>query len=246
MSEVNTGESGGNRDDAWLRPQSYETVIDDDASESSVFVFAIPKRSMQRFDPTQTFPQWLPDEYLFPHFFGDLIEPYLLSEPDVIQVDVGRLKSDDVQRHLWSLLDRPDRPDESASSSERRRFAEYLFQAPVVPFERSPLSAVSLHDIVRASGTAVGAYVGYAVVKDGAFMFLAVPAGMLICGSASGIAHGLEEGLRERVRSWLKPKATNRSGPAKKRAARSSGAGTAGKAPPQPGPTSGDSGTEDS
>ena len=89
-------------------------------------------------------------------------------------------------------------------------FAEHVTFANVIPFEHSPLSGEALARLLSArSGAGIG--VGVALMVAGGptpLLFLTVPAGMIICGSAKGIADGLEEGFRQKVRRLmgLRPK----------------------------------------
>jgi hypothetical protein len=74
---------------------------------------------------------------------------------------------------------------------------------------------LSLADIAtKASPTAVGVYIGYeAAGGHTPLLLLTVPAGMIICGAAGGLARGLEEGIREKIKKMLSAK---RSRPPKK------------------------------
>jgi len=81
--------------------------------------------------------------------------------------------------------------------------AEYfseLLREPVIVIEQSPPTLASLGDLLKQSsgGAAIGAYIGFQIVT-GPMLLIAVPAGMIICGAASGIAAGLQQWLRERI-----------------------------------------------
>jgi hypothetical protein len=79
-------------------------------------------------------------------------------------------------------------------------FATYVTNSRVVPFERSPISMESIVQIVKASGGAgIGATVGLLAGGGTPLMLVTVPAGIILCGAATGIASALEEGLRLRV-----------------------------------------------
>jgi hypothetical protein len=87
------------------------------------------------------------------------------------------------------------------------RFAEYVSMARIVPFENSPLGGDTLGEIItRASGVGLGAYVGFAVGGGSALVFILVPAGMILFGASAGLARGLEEGVRERVKRLVSGK----------------------------------------
>jgi len=91
--------------------------------------------------------------------------------------------------------------------SDAYLFAEHLAFSRVVPFEQSPLELDSIVNLVtNASGVSVGAYVGFVTVGVSPLLFLTVPAGMILCGAAAGVAKALEEGLQERLMSLLMDK----------------------------------------
>ena len=84
------------------------------------------------------------------------------------------------------------------------RFAEHVTMARILPFENSPLTGESLGEIItRASGVGLGAFVGFAVAGESAAVFVLVPAGMILFGTSAGLARGLEEGIRERVKRLI-------------------------------------------
>lgn len=74
-------------------------------------------------------------------------------------------------------------------------WARYLATEPLVPFESSPLSGQSVAQVAGASAGAVGASVGALVTGD-PILLVTVPAGIIICGAAAGIADGLRVGTR--------------------------------------------------
>jgi hypothetical protein len=85
------------------------------------------------------------------------------------------------------------------------RFAELVSFERKIPFEESPLSLESLANLATtASGAGVGVYLGFVVFGSSPLLFIAVPAGIVLCCVARGIGQGLEEGLRDRIRDWLK------------------------------------------
>lgn len=92
-----------------------------------------------------------------------------------------------------------------ANGPEVYKFAEYISMTAVFPFENSPLKAESIGSLLtKAGGYGAGAYIGFAVAGTTPLLFIAVPAGMIICGAAAGIAQGLEEGLRERISRFIR------------------------------------------
>ncbi len=84
-------------------------------------------------------------------------------------------------------------------------FAEYVTYANVVPVEHSPLSLDSLGNLLASrSGAAAGVGVGIMVAGGPTpLLLVTVPLGMIIVGSAKGIADGLEDGFRYRIRRLM-------------------------------------------
>jgi hypothetical protein len=100
----------------------------------------------------------------------------------------------------------PPKQEEKLSTEEQLHspileFAEYLALAPIVPFEESPLIGSSLGAIF-ATGSAVGTGTAIGFIVAGGptpLLALTVPAGIIICGAAVGVAEGLQAGLRHRL-----------------------------------------------
>jgi hypothetical protein len=82
-------------------------------------------------------------------------------------------------------------------------FAEYLTFARVVPFEQPSLSADSLGNILTAQGHGEAGYM-YHEETGTPLLAVAIPAGMMICGSAPGMIRALESGLRQRLMELVK------------------------------------------
>lgn len=75
----------------------------------------------------------------------------------------------------------------------------------MVIVENSPPEAVPFSMLLRSASTAVvGTYIGIRMAGSPALMLLTVPAGLLVIGSAMGVAKALEKGLNKRVRKLLK------------------------------------------
>ena len=83
-------------------------------------------------------------------------------------------------------------------------FAEYLTFARVVPFEWSSLSADSLGNVLTAQGHGEAGYMYHEETRT-PMLGVAIPAGMVICGSGPGMIRALESGLRQH--SWSSRKA---------------------------------------
>lgn len=86
-------------------------------------------------------------------------------------------------------------------------FATYLFEQPLIPFRRSPISGESLAQLVgRVSGAGTGGFIGaYAGIDHGLLVLLTAPGGMIVGGAAMGVATALEAGLHDRVLRLIRP-----------------------------------------
>ncbi|HEU4848458.1 MAG TPA: hypothetical protein VFT03_09675, partial [Rubrobacteraceae bacterium] len=82
-------------------------------------------------------------------------------------------------------------------------FAEYLTFDRVVPFEWPSLAADSLGNILTAQGQGEAGYM-YHEETATPVLGIAIPAGMVICGSTSGMLRSLESGLRQRLIQLVK------------------------------------------
>jgi hypothetical protein len=205
--------------------QMYETTIRDNKSHKSVFFCTVPARSLPLIildRGTQGERELTTDEIvmdilelrpLFPisntqaqramALLLDLSKTPLLTTRGI---EFGR-------RTLQKLLD-----DSSLGiTPDRVEFTRYLVESNVVPFEASPLGGVSIEQLLmKASQVGFGGYIGFVVAGNSPLLLIAVPAGMVICGAASGLAHGLEEGLRTRIKKLISdPRAPRRRSPPK-------------------------------
>jgi hypothetical protein len=80
------------------------------------------------------------------------------------------------------------------------------FLTPTVVVEQSPPSLASITTLLtKGSGVAIGSLLGLHLAQGYSPIFLcvAVPGGMLIGGTAAGIAEALQLGLRQRVLAWV-------------------------------------------
>jgi hypothetical protein len=82
-------------------------------------------------------------------------------------------------------------------------FAEYLTFARNIPFEQPSLSADSLGNILTAQGHGEAGYMYHEVTRT-PLLAVAIPAGMVLCGSAPGMIRALESGLRQRLMELVK------------------------------------------
>lgn len=197
--------------------QMYETVVQSNDTNTAFFFCTVPSRSLPLstvvLDGSQGSKTLSMSDYLLEQL--DLRPMFELQE-DQLESAVAALMSDEPglyravydasflaekDFHLRRLTELPAAVRFGRAKSD---FAAYVLREPVVPFENSPLAADSILDIVtKATGTGIGAYIGFVVAGNSPLLFVSVPAGMVICGAASGLAKGLEEGLRGRIRALI-------------------------------------------
>ena len=182
--------------------QIYESTIADIASDLSAHIVTIPARSLGG------------SSYLFEGSDWPLEMLGLLRIADVPFGGVARslaacLVSDDVEEFLRRFQQGFEEETGHSSTQLPKSFvfAEYLTFARVVPFEQPSLSADSLGNILTAQGRGEAGYMYHEVTKT-PLLAVAIPPGMVICGSAPGMIRTLESGLRQRLLELVK----NRSG----------------------------------
>ena len=178
--------------------QIYETTIVDGASDLSAHAVTVPARSLGG------------ESYLFGGTDGPLETLGLLRLADVPLGGVARslaacLISEDVDEFL-RRFDEGFEEEIRHSSTELPKhfvFAEYLTFARAIPFEWSSLSADSLGNILTAQGHGEAGYM-YHEATGAPVLTVAIPAGMVICGSAPGMTKALDAGLRQRLVELVK------------------------------------------
>src|SRR5215207_8958588 len=173
--------------------QIHETTIADITSDLSAHFVTVPARSLGG------------GSYLFQGSDWPLETLGLLRIADVPFGGVARslaacLVSDDVEEFLRKF-DQGFEEETQHSSTQLPKpfvFAEYLTFARVIPFEQPSLSADSLGNILTAQGHGEAGYMYHEVTKT-PLLAVAIPSGMVICGSALGMIRVLESGLRQRL-----------------------------------------------
>jgi hypothetical protein len=173
--------------------QIHETTIVDVKSDLSAHFVTVPARSLGG------------RSYLFQSSDWSLETLGLLRIADVPFGGVARslaacLVSDDIEEFLRKF-DQGFEEETKHSSTRLPRpfvFAEYLTFARVVPFEQPALSADSLGNILTAQGHGEAGYM-YHEATGTPLLAVAIPAGLVICGSAPGMIRTLESGLRQRL-----------------------------------------------
>jgi hypothetical protein len=91
----------------------------------------------------------------------------------------------------------------STRPKPRFGFAEYLTFARVVPFEWSSFSFDSLGNILTAQGHGEAGYM-YHEDSNTPVLGVAIPQGILICGSTLKLVRALDAGLRARILELVK------------------------------------------
>lgn len=175
--------------------QWYETTVHDrDSGQPFTFV-TVPSRSLnEREVPDIGAVQrqlGLRDRRPGPRLAG-VIEPWAL--PFAIDIALGRDERSFYEPWGPFFIEEHLRGNRPGGPSP---FAQYLAYAPLVPFESSPLGAKALSDLAAAGG-GIGAAVGAYATGD-PLLLLAVPAGIVVCGAAHGVAEALRIGLRARL-----------------------------------------------
>ena len=178
--------------------QIHETTIADVASDLSAHFVTVPARSLGG------------SSYHLQGSEGPFETLGLLPIADVPFGGVARslaacLVSDDVEEFLRKF-DQGFEEETKHSSTQLPKpfvFAEYLTFARVVPFEQPSLSADSLGNILTAQGRGEAGYMYHEATKT-PLLAVAIPAGIVICGSAPGMIRALESGLRQRLVELVK------------------------------------------
>jgi hypothetical protein len=178
--------------------QTYETTILSN-SEHSFQAIVVPARSMPSGQDSQSDQIFKALELRKLHD----ATPTNLARDMAVLLAPG-LTADELSDRLIRAANLDSKEEPSPDDS---KFAELICFDTVIPFENSPLGAESLAKLVtNASGPAIGAFVAFVICGSTPLLFVAVPAGMIICGAAKGVATALEEGLKKKLVSWLKPR----------------------------------------
>jgi hypothetical protein len=178
--------------------QIYETTIADTTSDLTAHIVTVPARSLGG------------SSYLFEGSDWPLEMLGLLRIADVPFGGVARslaacLVCDSVEEFLRRFQQGFEEETEHSSTHLPKPFvfAEYLTFARVLPFEQPSLSAESLGNILTAQGRGEAGYM-YHEVTGIPLLAVAIPSGMVICGSAPGMIRALESGLRQRLVELVK------------------------------------------
>lgn len=176
--------------------QIHETTIADSESDLSAHFVTVPARSLGG------------SSYLFRGTEGPFEAMGLLRLADVPLGGVARslascLASADVEEFMRRFYEGFEAEGQGVELPKHFVFASYLTFARVVPFEWSELSNDSLGNILTAQGHGEAGYMFYEETQT-PLLTVAIPAGILICGPAAGMARTLESGLRQRLVEFVK------------------------------------------
>ena len=178
--------------------QVYETTIVDSESDLSAHFISVPARSLGG------------PSYPFQGSEGPLESLGLLRLADVPLGMTARslaacLVSEDADDFLKRFQDnfKDETVHPSIGLPPHFEFAEYLTFARRVPFEDDSLSADSLGNILTGQFHGDAAYMSYERTNT-PVLAVAIPAGMLICGSTSQMARALEAGMRQQLIELVK------------------------------------------
>jgi hypothetical protein len=185
-------------------PQIYETELEHPEVDHAVRFLTIPAKSVADREVLNEPERLLEELELRP-----IGEPLRASDtPYAIASILLREDAEQALEHFYLVRDHL--PAFMTDHPQVLEFAEYASFASIVPFEQSPLAGEALANLLASgSGAGIGAGIGVMVAGGPTpLLFITVPAGIIICGSAKGIADGLAEGLRYRVRRLmgLKPR----------------------------------------
>ncbi|WP_273842065.1 hypothetical protein [Rubrobacter calidifluminis] len=179
--------------------QVYETTIADNGSGLSAHFIVVPSRSLGGNSYLYQDPDPLPER------LGLL---WLADIPlgRVTHSLAACLVSENVEEftsRFEGLFER-ESAHPSVEMPAHFAFAEYLVFARVIPFEWStPLSADSLGNILTTKGRGRSGYMYHGETST-PMLTVAIPEGMVICGSAPKLTQALEAGLRDQILEYVK------------------------------------------
>jgi hypothetical protein len=88
---------------------------------------------------------------------------------------------------------------ETRTSEFNRRFVDYIFEQPII-IEQSPPEGMPFINLLKhASAASIGAYVGTQAADGHPLLFLTVPAGIIVVGSAIAISNAINRGLNKAI-----------------------------------------------
>jgi hypothetical protein len=185
--------------------QIFETTMFSDSSSHAMHAVVVPKRSFVHHDYTVN-----PAKIIGVLQLSKItLQPVAASNlgPALAVLASPTVPANELIAHVTGMM-QPVPPTtllQQVLTPADREFGEQMAYARWLPFEQSPLDLESISTLVTsATGAGLGAYVGFVVAGPTPLLFVTVPAGMIICGAAKGLADALEKGLRDRLLRWLK------------------------------------------
>lgn len=184
--------------------QIYETTVLSDCSKHALHAVSIPSRSFAGTNlqvPVDQIVGALGLQKLTlwpvaPTNLGPALA--VLSSPSVAESEV-------VAQLLTTLQPTVPSPIPPMVTPADTNFGYQAAGDKFVPFEQSPIALDSLSQLLTtATGAGIGAYAGFVLAGPTPLLLIAIPAGMILCGAAKGVADALEKGLRERLLRFLK------------------------------------------
>jgi len=172
--------------------QLYDTTIASSGSDLATRFLVIPKRSLS---DKQVLNSW-----------SDLaarLELSVLERSSDVSVPRFALTSilldeyaDPAHLRFRALL-RGESPHAPLAVDQ---FVERLTADNLIPFEESPLAAMSLLDIAKmVAGGGTGAIIGLVAAGPTPLLLITVPLGIVLCGAAPGVGKALGVGLGYRL-----------------------------------------------
>jgi hypothetical protein len=147
-----------------------------------------------------------------------------VPDPSYVEVQIMAMAMQVIDDPFMTKME----PYDPSASGRKPPWVEVLLETESVIITQSPPEQVSFRSLAKkATGAFIGAGLGYAaigaVAAPPALLFLTVPAGMIICGAAVGVARGLETGLYHKLLQWFgvkpeePPRRSRRSPPSRKK-----------------------------
>ena len=186
--------------------QIFETTIFSDSSEHAIHAIVVPQRSFAGTDLVVNVDSIVAalglQKLTLPTITASSLGPAfaVIASPTVPQTELTA--------HLMTALQVPVPAaviTPTIVTPLDRDFGELAAFDNLVPFELSPINLESIGKlVVSATGAGIGAYAGFVLAGPTPLLFVAIPAGMIICGAAKGIADALEQGLRQKRLQFLR------------------------------------------
>lgn len=183
--------------------QTFETTVSDDNGTLALAFLVVPLRSMNVHNPSAK-PQDVHSALRLKA--ADRVTPASLpiALASLLVAEKGKHNGLEIFRQAESEAPPPQVREMVTVALP---FAERVCSLELVPFSESPLQAVALSKLLEKGGTAVGVWAGWVLAAGHPpLLLLTLPAGIIICGAAEGVALGLKDFFRKRVSSWLEGK----------------------------------------